>query len=323
MKDIFNNGQPFEENDEFKIFDSDDIFNSDDENTDLFSNDSSNNLPDDFIPISDETEKELLDNESNVIFFFGVSAAGKSVILSSILYFLNSRAGVLSPNNLSPNSKEAKNLLADFFENISKGILPNRTTRDRVTRIDLNFKPNNKSKKTPSINLTFLETAGGNHADINRGNQYHSSIDRYLNENIPLNIIIVTSYNSAHKEDALIDTFLNRLVEKGIHPENVKILLVISKWDLSGKTNVATDEELATFIQQRLPMTNSKIDTHDFAKTFFTIGKIEQQGNHEKITNLNLYSAGIIANWIYESITRYPINYPGTLLERIRSSFSL
>jgi hypothetical protein len=300
---------------DFNLYDNDEITESNYDQK--FQN---NSLPDDFVEISDETNEEIENFDSNVIFFFGVSAAGKSVILSAVLYYLNSRAGALSPNNLNPNSQEAKVLLSDFLENISKGILPDRTTRDKVTRIDLTFSPNNRSKKVPPINLTFLETAGANHQDIFKGNQYHVSIDRYITQKTPLNVIIVTSYNSAHKEDALIDTFLNRLVEKGIDPKNVNILLVISKWDLSGKSTVSSDEELDKFIFSRLPMTNSKMELHRFHKTYFTIGKIEDQGSIQKITNLSLHSAGIISRWIYESIVGYPIDYPGTLMERIKFS---
>ncbi len=281
----------------------------------------SNQNNDDFVPISKGPNNEIKNKDSNFVFFFGVSASGKSVILSSILYYLSSQAGVLSPKSGTPNSREAQALLEDFFENISKGILPNRTTRDRVTRIDLKFEPSNKSKKVPPINLTFLETAGANHLDITRGNQYHNSIDSYLNAKIPLNIIIVTSYDSAHKEDSLINVFLNRLVEKGIEPKYVNIILVISKWDLSGKGSVASEDELESFIAERLPMTNNRINTYEFSKTYFTIGKIESNGNTERITNLNLDSAEIISKWLYESITGYPLDYEGTFWERIKFSF--
>lgn len=276
---------------------------------------------DDFVPISKGANNEIKNRDSNFVFFFGVSASGKSVILSSILYYLSSQAGVLSPKAGTPNSKEAQVLLADFFENISKGILPNRTTRDQVTRIDLNFEPNNKSKKVQPINLTFLETAGANHQDITKGNQYHSSIDSYLNAKIPLNIIIVTSYDSAHKEDSLIYEFLNRLVEKGIDSKFVNIILVISKWDLSEKIGVSSEDELESFISERLPMTNNRINSYELSKTYFTIGKIETIGSLEKIKILNLDSAEIIAKWLYESIVGYPLDYEGTFWERIKFSF--
>ncbi len=276
---------------------------------------------DDFVPITKGANNQIQNKDSNFVFFFGVSASGKSVILSSILYYLSSQAGVLSPKVGTPNSKEAQVLLADFFENMSRGILPNRTTRDQVTRIDLKFEPNNKSKKVPPINLTFLETAGANHQDINKGNQYHTSIDNYLNARIPLNIIIVTSYDSAHKEDSLIYQFLNRLVEKNIDPQYVNIILVISKWDLSGKSGVASEDELESFISERLPMTNNRINAYEFSKTYFTIGKIEEKGNTEKITNLNLDSAEIISKWLYEGITGFPLGYEGTFWERIKFNF--
>ncbi|CEN50411.1 hypothetical protein CCAN2_2040042 [Capnocytophaga canimorsus] len=55
--------------------------------------------------------------------------------------------------------------------------------RDQVTRMDLVFEPNNKSKKVNPINLTFLETSGENHNEIRRGGQYHSSISQYLKQN--------------------------------------------------------------------------------------------------------------------------------------------
>lgn len=284
-------------------------------------NNSSNQSNDEFVPISKGPNNEIKNKDSNFVFFFGVSASGKSVILSSMLYYLSSQAGVLSPKSGAPNSKEAQALLADFFENISKGILPNRTTRDQVTRIDLKFEPSNKSKKVPPINLTFLETAGANHVDITRGNQYHSSIDSYLNSKIPLNIIIVTSYDSAHKEDSLIYEFLNRLVEKGIDSRYVNIILVISKWDLSGKGGVSSEDELESFIAERLPMTNNRVNAYEFSKTYFTIGKIENSGNTERIKNLNLDSAEIISKWLYESITGYPLDYEGTFWERIKFSF--
>lgn len=276
---------------------------------------------DEFVPISKGPDNDIKNKDSNFVFFFGVSASGKSVILSSILYYLSSQAGVLSPKSGTPNSKEAQSLLEDFFENISKGILPNRTTRDQVTRIDLRFEPSNKSKKVPPINLTFLETAGANHLDITRGNKYHNSIDSYLNAKIPLNIIIVTSYDSAHKEDSLINVFLNRLVEKGIDPKFVNIILVISKWDLSGKNGVSSEDELESFISERLPMTNNRMNTYEFSKTYFTIGQIENNGNSERITNLNLDSAEIISKWLYESITGYPLDYEGTFWERIKFGF--
>ena len=170
-----------------------------------------NQTPNDFVPLAKATGYDIKNNDSNFVFFFGTAESGKSVILSSMLYYLSSQAGVLRPKLGTPNTKEAQVLLSDFFENIRQGILPNRTTRDQVTRLDLVFEPNNKSKKVIPINLTFLETSGENHNEIRRGGSYHSSIESFLNANIPLTFIIVTSYEMAHKDDTLINEFLDEL----------------------------------------------------------------------------------------------------------------
>ncbi|MES2650627.1 MAG: hypothetical protein V4663_02750 [Bacteroidota bacterium] len=296
-------------------------FEDDEEGLKLETFNSSKNTTDDFVPISNATKNEIKNKDSNFIFFFGVSASGKSVILSSILYYLSSQAGVLRPKLGFPNTREAQGLLSDFFENIRQGILPNRTTRHQVTRLDLVFEPNNKSKKVPSINLTFLETAGGDHQDISRGGKYHSSIDTYLNANIPLNFIIVTSYEGAHKEDTLINEFLDELERKGKNLKSVNVLLVISKWDKSGRSDVANEEELENFINDRLPRTNNRINSYQLNKTYFTIGNIEKLGANERITLLNLDSAEVISKWLYESITGCSLDYEGTFWERIKFSF--
>jgi hypothetical protein len=274
----------------------------------------------DFVPIANSNSAEIKNTDSNFVFFFGVSASGKSVILSSMLYYLSSKAGVLRPKLGTPNSKEAQVLLADFFENLRQGILPDRTTRDQVTRLDLVFEPNNKSKKVTPINLTFLETAGGNHQDITRGGTYHSSIESYLNANIPLSFIVVTSYDTAHRDDTLINEFLDELERKGKNLKSINVILVISKWDKSGRMDVSTEEELENFITERLPRTNNRINSYELSKTYFTIGNIEKTGSTEKITLLNLSSAEVLSKWLYESIVGVSLDYEGTFWERIKFS---
>ena len=274
----------------------------------------------DFVPLAKPNSNELKNRDSNFVLFFGSASSGKSVILSSMLYYLNSQAGVLRPNPSTPNSKEAMILLSDFFDNIRKGILPNRTTKDQVTRLDFVFEPNNKSKKVTSINLTFLETAGDNNYEIRRGGKFHSSIDTYLNARIPLTIIIVTSRENAYKEDTFIYEFLNELQKKEKNLQSVNIILIISKWDKSGKLDVAHINELDEFIADNLPMTNKAIDTYEFSKSFYTIGELTSANGEERIKILSLSTAEVLANWLYSSIVGYDLDYEGTFWERIKFS---
>lgn len=278
--------------------------------------------PNNFVPLANATANDIKNKDSNFVFFFGTAESGKSVILSSMLYFLSSQAGVLRPKLGTPNTKEAQVLLSDFFENLRQGILPNRTTRDQVTRLDLIFEPNNKSKKVIPINLTFLETSGENHNEIRRGGSYHSSIESFLNANIPLTFIIVTSYESAHKDDTLINEFLDELERKGKNLKSVNVILVVSKWDKSGRMDVANTDELDSFINERLSRTSQRIDTYGLSKTYYTIGNIQNSNGEERIGLLNLSTAEVLSNWLYSSIVGFDLDYEGTFWERIKFSFT-
>jgi len=279
-------------------------------------------IQDDFVPIARTISNDIKNKESNFVFFFGTADSGKSVILSSMLYYLKSHAGVLRPKLGTPNSKEANVLLSDFFENIRQGILPGRSTRDQVTRLDLVFEPNNKSKKVVPIDLTFLETSGENHNEIRRGGSYHSSIESFLNANVPLTFIIVTSYDSAHKEDSLINEFLDELERKGKNLKSVNAVLVISKWDKSGRMDVESAEELEGFITDRLPMTSQRINTYGLSKSYYTIGSVQNSIGQERVNLLNLSTAEVLSKWLYRSITGYDLDYEGTFWEHLKFSFT-
>jgi energy-coupling factor transporter ATP-binding protein EcfA2 len=273
---------------------------------------------DNFVPISQTTTQQIKSKDSNFIFFFGTGGSGKSVILASMIYYMSSQAGAIRPKLNTPNSKEAEILLYDFLDNLRQGILPERSFRDKVTRLDLVFEPNNKSKSVNPINLTFLETSGENHYEIKRGGHYHSSIEEYLSANIPLNFILVTGYDTSHQDDALIVTFLNELERKGKSLKSVNAILVVSKWDKSGSMGVATPEQLEHFVNERLPMTSQRLDTYGLNMTYFTIGNVEVNSNgDERLTSLNLQTAQVLTEWLYSSIAGIDINYEGTFWERL------
>ncbi len=281
-----------------------------------------NDVQEDFVPIARTISNDIKNKDSNFVFFFGTAESGKSVILSSMLYYLRSHAGVLRPKLGTPNSKEANVLLSDFFENIRQGVLPNRTTRDQVTRLDLVFEPNNKSKRVVPIDLTFLETSGENHNEIRRGGSYHSSIESFLNANIPLTFIIVTSYEAAHRDDSLINEFLDELERKGKNLRSVNAILIVSKWDKSGRMDVESPEELDGFVNERLPMTAQRIDNYGLSKTYYTIGSVQNSVGQEKVSLLNLSTAEVLSKWLYRSIVGYDLDYEGTFWERLKFSFT-
>lgn len=273
------------------------------------------------VPLSGTATNEIRNRDSNFVFFFGNPQSGKSVILSSLLYHLSSQVGVLRPIIGNPNSQEVQTLLYDFYENIRQGFLPERTTVGKVLEIDLVFEPNNKSKKVGPVNLTFLEASGEDLSAIRRGGNFQSHISKYLSSNVPLTFIIVTSYDTADQDDTLINEFLDELERRERNLRPVNIILVISKWDLSGRMDVESSEELNNFITNNLRRTSQRFDANELSKTFYTIGNIESMDGKQKITLLNLETAGILSNWLYESITGYPLDFEGTIWEKIKFSF--
>lgn len=277
----------------------------------------------DFVPLQGDVKvADVKNKDSNFVFFFGTAESGKSVILSSMLYALRTRFGVIRPQQGTPNSREAMVLLSDFFENIRKGFLPARTVRDQVTRMDLVFEPNNKSQKVKPVNLTFLEASGENHNEIRRGGNYHGSIAQYLKAEIPVTFILVTGYNAAHKEDNILNEFLYLLEHEGRNLRNINLVLVISKWDKSG-TQTPSAEELDFFVKERLPMTYQFLETNGLAKTYYTVGQLQNANGEDKIVSLNLDSAEVLSKWLYKSIAGVGLDYEGGMWEQLKWSLGL
>lgn len=291
--------------------------------TDLGNTKPNNVVTDDFVPMGGGTKiADIKNKNSNFVFFFGTGQSGKSVILSSMLYALRTKFGVIRPQKGTPNSREAMVLLSDFFENIRKGVLPERTVRDQVTRMDLVFEPNNKSKKVNPINLTFLEASGENNNEIRRGGNFHGSIAQYLKADIPITFILVTGYDAAHKEDTLLNDFLFLLEHEGRNLRNINLVLVVSKWDKSGNQQPSSDE-LDYFIKERLPMTYQFLETNGLAKTYYTVGQLNNANGKDRITSLNLDSAEILSKWLYKSIAGVSLDYEGGMWEQLRWSLGL
>lgn len=265
-----------------------------------------------------DIDNRELNTNTNYVFFFGIGQSGKSVILSTMLYYIDTQEGVLEPNNNARNNQEANLLLNNFRENIRKGILPNRTTKGEVKELNFTFTPDNLSEKVKPINLTFLEIAGEDLAnDLRVDNGFPDHIAQYLYTDIPISFIIVTSYDNAHNDDAIIKQFLSEIKLYGKNPKKFKMILVISKWDKSGRMEprVGTDrDELEDFVNRNLPMTSKYLDVFQFNVEYYTAGKIDDNN----IISLNQKSAKILSHWLYESIVGYPLGYEGTLWERIK-----
>jgi hypothetical protein len=271
---------------------------------------------DNYVSISDDSSIDAKD--SNFVFSFGKASIGKSVILASMLYYMNARAGTIRPKLSTPLTQEAEVLLYDMLDNLRRGILPKRNVMEQVTRLDLIFEPNNKSKKVKPISLTFLEMSGEDLVKVRRGGSFHKGIDEYLNAEIPINFFLVTDYEHAYDDDSLMISFLQKLEKERRKYKRVNAILIITKWDKSGSMGVSSEEYLNDFIKERMPMTNNQVDTYELFKTYYTVGQVttDEEGN-DRLDNLSLVTAKSLTEWLYESITGVDINYEGTFWERL------
>jgi hypothetical protein len=265
------------------------------------------------------SEPNIMDSKNNnYVFFFGRPSSGKSVILASMLYCMNVLMGVTRPRRDVPNSKEAEILLFDFLDQLRKGKFPYRTATNTITRIDISFEPNNKSKKIIPIDLTFLEMSGEFYQKIRNGSAFDKSVEQYLFSDIPISIIMVTDYDNAMDDDLLMYSFLSQLEKNGKSIRRINAILVISKWDKSGTKNNPDADELNYFIKRQMPMMNSHFDTYSLYKTFYTVGRVSLDKNGQEILEcLDLCSAKTLTEWLYSSITGIDLNYQGGFWEQI------
>ena len=86
--------------------------------------------------------------------------------------------------------------------------------------------------------------------------------------------------------------------------------------------DVASAEELDSFIDERLSRTSQRINTYGLSKTYYTIGSLHNNNGEERIGMLSLATAEVLSNWLYSSIVGYDLDYEGTFWERLKFNFT-
>ncbi len=259
--------------------------------------------------------------DTNYVFSFGQAQSGKSVILASLFYYMSAFGGLLKPRPSRLNSGEAELLFREMLENLSKGILPNRTTVETVTNLNFEFIPNTKSKKVKPIKLTFLEMSGEDLAKVRHNELLYREIEDYLTSKIPITFFLVTPYDEMHANDMLIFSFLRKLESEARGFTRVNAILLITKWDKSGHVKPSSVDEFDQIIRERMPLTNGQLDAYELSKTYYTIGEISKDANNkDKLHGLNLKTAQLLTEWLYKSITGVDIHHK-TFIETVSQSF--
>lgn len=218
----------------------------------------------------------------------GFPQAGKSLLLSSLMYYARKGKDTLFRTNLVNDFPFDKGRLAadqmvDFF---NKGKLYDATATGTLDLIGIDIQP--AKSKLPILNLAFLDLAGEDIKKIktSEASSFTDKIEAVFNgvkiDNTPIIFTLITPFepaindnessNSAHnREDTLHYDFLNYIKQN--QPQllqNSKFFIIVSQWDKNSNQNQNVEE----FIREKRPSIYNYVKNSTVVWGEYSIGKL-------------------------------------------------
>lgn len=309
-------------------------------------------------PVTDESRfKELQERNTNFIFVYGASEAGKSCFLVSLLnHMTKSTEFELVPQNLeNPHINHSNAIAEEMIEAFSVGIppLPTEVADFPVYEIEYVLTPN--SPPRIPAKFTFLEMSGEIFENVyvkkTSVRSLHNNIDVFLKcPGLQISFIVLVP-NDAGEGDftwAKIDgrtlSFLNYIEEYQPNFDVSNILMLVTKWD-KYKGPYKDSEE---FIKNNMERTYARLYNKGSIVSEYSIGKVvtvdvsEQAEGYDNIpanvrklippgrketdyilpNKINRHYPEIVKNWIYTAVTGVEPN-SGTWIMRFLKKFGL
>lgn len=218
----------------------------------------------------------------------GFPQAGKSLLLSSLMYYSRKGEDTLFKTNLEDNFPYDKGRIAvdQMIDYFNKGKIYEATAKNTLDLIGINLEPSKNG--IPNLNLAFLDLAGEDIKKIklSEGLKFTEKIEAVFNglkiDNSPVIFTLITPYKppvneneslqSAHdREDALHYDFLNYIEMNQPHMlKNSKFFVVISQWDLNPNEN----EKVEDFIKLNRPSVYNFVKNKNVIWGEYSIGKL-------------------------------------------------
>ncbi len=250
------------------------------------------------------------------VFTFGRPGVGKSTILAAITYFLKISTRIILRVNRQ-NKGGMKVVIEDWTKTLSRGNFPPRSIVGEIIEVDVGLEDG--TEQFEELGFTFFEISGEDLMIIDLQNflSKSGSEDWNLEETefpetvidaircSEFFIIVVQSdeLEGDYDEDWLIDQFFEILEEeknKGKLKENIYLLLIISKWDLSRYSN--TEKVIKKYLSNTYAWIRSKRLFDKSAIKTFTIGEVKKDSDEKAvITDIKLDDARKIIEWIYKA----------------------
>lgn len=255
----------------------------------------------------------------------GFPAAGKSMLLSSLLWYAQKGGAPFTQDVLDLEYfKEGSIVLRNMVDRFSAdGNLYQATARGTLDLIGIDISPIKSS--IPPIRLAFLDLAGEDVKNIDtlNGGEFTAKIDAVLNglqiNNSPVIFMLITPFNPAkystdskvsdieghQREDALHYSFLNYLEQ---HQPNLvsssNIIMIVSQWDMNPNPNLSVEE----YIQKNRPSVHNYIKNKNVYYGQYSIGKILNQKEKtgetsQRIASRNSFYPDKLWKEIYYQIT--------------------
>lgn len=242
------------------------------------------------------------DKENRVLVIpIGFPQAGKSQLLSSLMYYSRNGDDVLFEINVENNFPYDKGRIVynQMVQDYSDKKLYEATAKGTLDLIGINVKPSRNG--IPNLNLAFLDLAGEDIKKIklSEGAKFTEKINAVFNglkiDNSPVIFTLITPYipavldnetiESAHnREDTLHFDFINYLeMNQSQLLKNSKFFVVISQWD----KNPNKKEKVEDFFKQNRKAVYNLIKNKEVMYGEYSIGKLlESEVNGLKIQEL-------------------------------------
>lgn len=195
----------------------------------------------------------------------GFPQAGKSLLLSSLMYYARKGNDTLFRTNIERSFPYDKGNVAvnDMINFFDKGKLYDATQAGTLDLIGINITPS--KAKLPELKLAFLDLAGEDIQSIKTSEkgEFTDKINAVFNglkiDNSPVIFTLITPFdpprmagesiqNAHDREDALHYDFLNYI--KQDQPQlikNAKFFVIVSQWDKNPNEKESVEDYIKTF----------------------------------------------------------------------------
>jgi hypothetical protein len=235
----------------------------------------------------------------------GFPQAGKSLLLSSLMYYARKGSDTMFRTNIEreyPYDKGnfAVNEMVDFFD---KGKLYNPNAKGSIDLIGINLTPS--KAKLPELKLAFLDLAGEDIKSIKTSEkgEFTDKINAVFNglkiDNSPVIFTLITPYepakltnesqqNAHDREDALHYDFLNYIKQN--QPQilkNAKFFVIVSQWD----RNPNEKDNVENYIKTNRPSIYNYVKNSNVIWGNYSVGKLLESNvngvNMQEIVRIN------------------------------------